>query len=216
MTESAPLEGGFASAAKKLDHVVLQIGQLFAMWDWYLSVLDAHIVDEDRFVSMMTFDEEHPPPRDRAAVASRPRSALAVGLAQSAYTFGSLADLLAYEDLKTVGIEPMCRCSTDQTTSLYYCDPDGNKVELQIDNFATPEETTECLRSEEFQTDPFGPSFDCSLCWSRYASARRNPSLGEGQSAMRRTGVVGDLETARNAGNAVPFGRLPSAYRAPA
>jgi hypothetical protein len=33
-------------------------------------------------------------------------------------------------------------------------------VELQIDNFATPEEATEYIRGEEFQADQFGPSFD--------------------------------------------------------
>jgi len=49
------------------------------------------------------------------------------------------------------------------TTSLYYRDPDGNAVELQIDNFATPEEATAYMRDEEYTTDPIGPSFDPDL-----------------------------------------------------
>ncbi len=44
---------------KRLAHVVLQTGQLAALRDWYLKFLDAHVVYEDRFMSMMTFDEEH-------------------------------------------------------------------------------------------------------------------------------------------------------------
>ncbi len=44
---------------KKLAHVVLQTGQLTAMRDWYLNVLDAHVVYENEFLSFMTFDEEH-------------------------------------------------------------------------------------------------------------------------------------------------------------
>ena len=43
---------------------------------------------------------------------------------------------------------------------MYYRDPDGNMVELQIDNFATPDEATDYMRGPEYSADPIGPSFD--------------------------------------------------------
>jgi hypothetical protein len=39
------------------------------------------------------------------------------------------------------------------TTSLYYADPDGNQIELQVDNFATPEEGTAFIESEPRHPD---------------------------------------------------------------
>ena len=45
------------------------------------------------------------------------------------------------------------------TTSIYYRDPDGNMVELQIDNMA-PDDATGFMRGPEFAVDPFGPSFE--------------------------------------------------------
>jgi len=46
------------------------------------------------------------------------------------------------------------------TTSLYYRDPDGNSVELQIDNFADPDDATAYMSGTEYAADPVGPSFD--------------------------------------------------------
>jgi len=47
------------------------------------------------------------------------------------------------------------------TTSLYYADPDGNRLELQVDNFGDWRASTEFMRdSTEFAADPLGPFFD--------------------------------------------------------
>jgi hypothetical protein len=118
-------------------------------------------VYENPLLSFMTFDEVH----HRLGIVQLPapeeRSPMTVGLAHSAYTFDSLESLLAkYEDLKEAHIEPHVPVQHGPTTSIYYRDPDGNMVELQIDNLATPEEATEYMRGEEFLADPFGPSFD--------------------------------------------------------
>jgi catechol-2,3-dioxygenase len=149
------------SADKKLAHVVLQTGQLPVMRDWYLKVLDAHVVYENEFLSFMTFDEEH----HRMGLAQLPfpveRTPMTVGLAHSAFTFGSLESLLAkYEELSEAAIEPHVPVQHGPTTSIYYRDPDRNTVELQIDNFATPDEATEYMCGEEFRSDAVGPCFD--------------------------------------------------------
>jgi catechol-2,3-dioxygenase len=149
------------AADMKLAHVVLQTGQLHVLRDWYLKVLGAHVVYENEILSFMTFDEEH----HRLGIVQLPqpvaRTAMTVGLAHTAYTFPSLEGLLAhFEDLNTAGIEPHVPVQHGTTTSIYYRDPDGNTVELQIDNFTTPREATDYFLGEEFRTDPFGPSFD--------------------------------------------------------
>jgi catechol-2,3-dioxygenase len=149
-------------ADKRLAHLVLQTTQLPVMRDWYLRVLDAHIVYENEFLSFMTFDEEHhrlgivqlPP-------SATPRNSTTVGLAHSAYTFANLESLLAkYEELEEAGIQPHVPVQHGPTTSLYYRDPDGNMVELQIDNMAPDEATAYMCGDDEYRRDPFGPSFD--------------------------------------------------------
>jgi catechol-2,3-dioxygenase len=149
-----------AGAHKRLAHIVLQTGQLPVLKDWYLRVLDARVVFENDMLCFMTFDEEH----HRLALVQLPqpvpRTSMTVGLAHSAYTFGSLDDLLGkYAALKEVDIQPHVPVQHGPTTSLYYRDPDGNMVELQIDNMP-PDEATQYLRGEEYSSDPLGPSFD--------------------------------------------------------
>lgn len=149
------------STNKKLAHIVLQTDQLPAMKDWYLKVLDAHVVYENPMMSFLTFDDEH----HRIAIAQLPglakRTPITVGLAHSAYTFDSLGDLLnKYDELKKEGIEPRIPVQHGVTTSIYYRDPDGNMVELQIDNFITADEATGYMLAEEYAADPIGPTFD--------------------------------------------------------
>lgn len=154
---------------------MLQTGQLRALRDWYLEVLDAHVVFENEFLSFMTFDDEH----HRLAIAQLPnpvpRTAATVGMAHSAYTYADLASLLTkYEALKGAGVHPYAPVQHGVTTSIYYRDPDANMVELQIDNFATPEESTDYMRGDEYGRDPFGPSFDPDIMLAalRAGSAR--------------------------------------------
>lgn len=41
-----------------------------------------------------------------------------------------------------------------------YQDPDGNFVEMQIDNFAEPDEATAYMHGPEYAADSVGPAFD--------------------------------------------------------
>jgi hypothetical protein len=111
----------------------------------------------------MTFDEEH----HRLALVALPpellseRTPTTTGLSHSAFTFGSLADLVArYRALRKADIAPRAPVQHGMTTSLYYRDPDGNAVELQIDNFASADEATRYMNGPEFREDPVGPTFD--------------------------------------------------------
>ena len=49
--------------------------------------------------------------------------------------------------------------STGSNPSLYYQDPDGNYVELQVDNFPNPDATTAYMEGPEYDADPVGVGF---------------------------------------------------------
>jgi catechol-2,3-dioxygenase len=156
----------------KLAHFVLQTSRITQMRDFYAAVLGAHVVFESDEFCLMTFDEEH----HRVAFTSPPfplenKSPVAAGLHHSAYTFPDVDALLDhYSALAAKGIAPAVPAQHGVTTSLYYLDPDGNFIELQVDNFATPDEATGYMRGEEYTTDAAGPTFDPDLL----IEARRN------------------------------------------
>jgi len=92
------------------------------------------------------------------------KSPMAAGLHHSAYTFANIDDLLEhYTALAKLGLTPAVPAQHGVTTSLYYLDPDGNFVELQVDNFATPDAATAYMTGEEYTADAAGPTFDPEL-----------------------------------------------------
>jgi catechol-2,3-dioxygenase len=150
-------------SAMKFAHVVLQTGQLEVMRTWYCTVLDAHVVHEDQRagLSFITFDDEH----HRVAFLQPPvqldkKKASAAGVHHSAYTFASLDELFArYEKLAALGILPAQPVQHGVTTSLYYRDPDGNFVELQVDNFESAAAATAYMKGPEYGADSVGVGF---------------------------------------------------------
>jgi len=145
----------------KFAHAVLRTNKFKEMVNWYQTVLQADIVFENEMLAFMTYDDEH----HRLAIAAFPdiqdRPPRSAGLDHLAYTYSSLGDLVAtYERLKAAGITPVVPINHGMTLSMYYRDPDGNKVELQIDNFATVEELKGFFRGNDFSKNPIGVSFD--------------------------------------------------------
>jgi hypothetical protein len=56
------------------------------------------------------------------------------------------------------------------TFSCYYADPDGNNVELQVDNFGDWKKSTEWMRtSDEFKANPIGQFVDPELVAADHA-----------------------------------------------
>jgi catechol-2,3-dioxygenase len=69
--------------------------------------------------------------------------------------------LSSYERIKELGIEPVVSIDHGPTTSFYYEDPDGNSVELFVDNFGNWDKSTEHMRiSPEFGTNALGTPVD--------------------------------------------------------
>jgi catechol-2,3-dioxygenase len=158
MNKDAPIA---AISPKKLAHAVFRTIDHYAeMIDWYCVVLHAQKVFESDRITFLSYDEEH----HRIAIAKlphlKPREICCVGLDHLAFTYQSIGDLIrTYQRLKAVGIEPFCPVNHGPTTSLYYHDPDGNRIELQIDNFDDMSEATDNMRAA-FPINPVGVLFE--------------------------------------------------------
>ena len=142
-------------------HVVYRTGRFDQMRRWYETVLGARVVMGNPMLAFLTYDDEH----HRIALLNVPgapdRSPDAAGVEHLAYTYATLADLVAtYERLKAAGIRPYWTINHGPTTSMYYRDPDGNQVELQVDNFPDVESLNAWMRSDAFRKNPIGVEYD--------------------------------------------------------
>ncbi|MFZ5694736.1 MAG: VOC family protein [Pseudomonadota bacterium] len=146
----------------KLAHVVMRTNERFEeMVRWYLHVLNAQCVHKDDNLAFLTYDGEH----HRVAIARVPemvdRPSGTVGVDHVAFTFAALDHLLlTYERLAEDGIEPILSINHGATTSIYYEDPDRNRIELQVDNFVDFDAFARFLESGAMKRNPIGVAFD--------------------------------------------------------
>lgn len=157
-------------APVQLAHVVRRTTRFDELIEWYCTVLGAHVVQSNGMLAFLTYDTEH----HRIAIARLPglteQSEHAAGTDHIAFTHADLGDLLnTYVRLKAAGIEPYWCVNHGPTTSLYYKDPDGSRVELQVDNLPTAESIDKWMRSPEFAANPIGVIFDPEDLLARYA-----------------------------------------------
>ena len=150
-------------------HAVFKTSRYRVMVDWYLNLLNAHVVFGSESLTFMTYDDEH----HRIAIINMPglqdQSPLTSGLEHISYTYGSLGDLLAnYERLNLAGVVPYWCINHGPTTSLYYRDPDGNQVETQFDNFNSVKELHDFFHSDAFAANPIGVDFSPTLLLELY------------------------------------------------
>jgi catechol-2,3-dioxygenase len=167
MRYSESLESSSAGAATKpayISHYGIRAQRFKEMIQWYKTVFRAKIQHENEFLAFMTFDEEHHRLVIFEDAATVVRPANAAGVDHVGYGLATFGDfVLTYERLKAAGITPFMPLNHRFTTSLYYHDPDGNDVELSVDNFPTKEECDAFVRSErmaEIGRPPFGYTFD--------------------------------------------------------
>lgn len=145
----------------KLAHVVLRTNNFANMVEYYKTFLGAEVIYKNDFLAFLTYDEEH----HRLAIAEVPGTKGKVvessGLEHIAFSFASLQDLLlTYRQRKAKGISPLWHVNHGPTTSIYYRDPDGNMIEIQVDNFESPDEATDFMNSANFAENPIGTDFD--------------------------------------------------------
>jgi len=157
MATAGKVSGAGAVSPRKLAHVVLRTRSNYReMISWYSTVLGARLVFDAGAMAFLSYDDEH----HRIAIMTMPhltdRPGWAIGLDHIAFTYADLAGLLStYARLKEAGIRPLVSMNHGPTTSLYYRDPDRNKIELQIDNFADMKDATRYME-QTFTANPVG------------------------------------------------------------
>jgi catechol-2,3-dioxygenase len=126
-----------APVVNRIAHIVIYTNKNYEeMKSWYGTVFNARVVHERASeITFMTFDGEH----HRFAIRYQPQLAdrddRCAGIAHVGFSFNNLSELFAtYERIKGEGIRPASAVNHGMTTSLYYRDPIGNKLELQVEN----------------------------------------------------------------------------------
>ncbi len=142
-------------------HFVLRSSNVQKMIDWYVAVLNMRIVQRTDYICFLTYDDEH----HRLGIVNlaglKAPDAGTSGLAHVAYTMADIGALLStYARVKKLGIEPARCIHHGPTVSIYYRDPDGNGVELQVDRYATKEATAAYFQTAAFRKNPIGVAFD--------------------------------------------------------
>ena len=147
-------------------HVVYRTRKFEQMIEWYRAVFDCKVQYQNPVLAFLTYDDEH----HRVALinlsAVKPEADTGerrgtIGVDHVAYTYGLVEDLLEnYAQLKAKGIVPYWCVHHGVTMSMYYADPDGNQMELQVDAFASSEEANRYMHGPHFEANPIGVEYD--------------------------------------------------------
>ena len=144
----------------KFHHFNLKTTRLQEMIDWYCTLVGAQVLFQDDVGAWLSNDEAN----HRIALLAfpgfvdDPEKDTRTGLHHSAFEYATFEDLNAsYLRLRDAGIEPDLCLDHGMTFSYYYKDPDGNHVELQVDNFGDWAKSSDWMRtSEQFRANPIG------------------------------------------------------------
>lgn len=100
-----------------------------------------------------------------------------IGVNHIAYTYPSAGDLLeTYARLKDQGLTPYWPIHHGFTLSFYYQDPDGNRIERQVET-CDSEEAFDFMRSEAFADNPIGVEVDLDGLLALYRAGASEAEL---------------------------------------
>ena len=149
----------------KVAHILYRTRRFDEMLQWYEAVFGARLQYQNTVPAFLTFDDGH----HRFALVNM--SVLqpdatdtdrqgAIGVDHLGYSYASLRELLeTYSVLKEKGITPYWCFHHGITASLYYADPDGNQMELQVDCLGSSAEATSYME-RQFSSNPVGVEYD--------------------------------------------------------
>ena len=160
----------------KLAHVVYMTRRYDEMIDWYQKVFEARLQYQNPALAFLTYDNEH----HRFAFGNmnvfnpdgvEQDSNAKIGVNHVGYTYPNVGELLnTYDRLKQLGITPYWRVHHGVTLSMYYRDPDGNRMEFQVDCCANAEEAHAFMHSDAFAANPVGVDVDFDSLLVQYKS----------------------------------------------
>jgi catechol-2,3-dioxygenase len=158
----------------KLAHVVYMTRRFDEMVSWYKQVFEAKVQYQNPAFAFLTYDDEH----HRFAFANMavlsPNGVetdirASIGVNHVGYTYANLGELLeTYDRLNQLGITPYWRVHHGLTLSVYYQDPDGNRMEFQVDCCAHADEAHAFMQSNAFAANPIGVDFDPDALLMQY------------------------------------------------
>lgn len=169
----------------RLAHIVYKTADKNRLMDWYGKVLNARIVFQNDFIGFLTYDDEHHRIAFIQIPGIEPDSGKSTGLHHVAFTYATMDDLISnFERLRDAGVRPAHCVNHGPTISMYYKDPDGNSVELQIDNFDSNDEVDKWFASGEFAENPIGVDFEPEDLAAKFRSGvpeaelKKRPNIG--------------------------------------
>lgn len=162
-------------AHPRLQHIGLTTGNAQPMIEWYKAVLGMRLIYHSDNptgakegvkpkATWMSNDEVN----HRVAfveipgLARDPERSKHHRLQHVAFEYRTLDDLLGtYVRLKKLGIIPVLPVDEGSQTALYYNDPDGNSIELNVDNYGNSWTSIEHIQnSPDFARKPLGVQID--------------------------------------------------------
>ena len=167
----------------KLAHVVYMTRRYEEMLEWYEAVFEAKVQYQNPALAFLTFDDEH----HRFALVNmsvfnpegvETNAVSKVGVNHLGYTFANAGELLDnYDRLQQIGISPYWSVHHGVTLSMYYRDPDGNRMEFQVDCCANDDEAHAFMHSEAFAANPVGVDYDADALLAQYRNGASENNL---------------------------------------
>src|SRR5216117_1967992 len=135
-------------AARKLGHLVLKVRDARKSRDFYTRALGLKVAHEDldRGAVLLSFGEQHHELALFQLATGETPDAAQPGLHHAAWQLGSFEELqAAYRELRALGVSVEATIEHNVTRSVYFPDPDGNRVELYCDMVENGFETMRTL-----------------------------------------------------------------------